>query len=90
MKKQPAKKLSMKLDDLQVESFDTGREELTKEAEGGVRAYYGGQHTMESGCRTQTTCEQVICDCSMGWTDCDATCPNYMHAEAMSCDPFVC
>ncbi len=87
------KKLSMKLDDLQVESFDTGREKLAEAAEvaeGGVRAYYGGQHTMQGPCLSQTTCQQVICDCSMGWTDCDATCPNYVHAEGMSCDPFVC
>lgn len=78
------KKLSMDLDDLQVESFETGREEVKEVAEeGGVRAYYGPNHT-------ETTCMQVICDCSMGHTDCDATCPGYWAAEGMSCEPWVC
>lgn len=77
------KKLSMDLDELQVESFETGRETVNETEEGGVRAYYGANHT-------ETTCMQVICDCSMGATDCDATCPGYWNAEGMSCDPFVC
>lgn len=78
------KKLSMDLDELQVESFETGREEVREGGdEGGVRAYYGPNHT-------ETTCMQVICDCSMGHTDCDATCPGYWQAQQMSCAPWEC
>jgi hypothetical protein len=83
------KKLRMDLDDLEVESFETRREE-GKEAdrEGTVRAHYGGQHTLQA-C-SETTCVQFICDCSMGPTDCDYSCPGYWNAAAASCAPFEC
>ncbi|HEX2076226.1 MAG TPA: hypothetical protein VHG08_00905 [Longimicrobium sp.] len=71
------KKLSMKLDELQVESFETGREKVHGR-EGGVKAYYGPAHT-------ETTCMQIICDCSAFPSDCDYTCPGYWNAQNASC-----
>ncbi|HEX2076225.1 MAG TPA: hypothetical protein VHG08_00900 [Longimicrobium sp.] len=76
------KKLTMDIDDLQVESFPTERDTVPED-EGGVKAFYGPNHT-------ETTCKERLCGCSAYFTDCDYTCPNYWNADYASCEPFVC
>jgi hypothetical protein len=69
-------KLKMDLEELVVESFETAEEQESER--GSVHAHYGANHT-------ETTCMQIICDCSMGPTDCDHTCPGYWNAKNATC-----
>lgn len=57
------KKLSLNLDELAVESFDTTK---ASRPAGTVRGYGF----------TETTCNQIICDCPTGGT-CDTDCGQY-------------
>lgn len=89
------KKLELKLDALEVDTFHTDR---ANGPNGTIFAYVTmyhecGSNTDEAQCwastyggpTCDTTCFARLCNCSQYDTDCDQTCPNYDQAEFMSC-----
>jgi hypothetical protein len=70
------KKLSLDLDQLAVESFDTS---ASKRPAGTVRAHG----------YTDTTCEQIICDCGPTNLTCETNCDEYTCGDSCvnACPP---
>lgn len=89
------KKLELNLNSLKVDTFHTDGPETP---DGTVFGYVTtfqecGGGTEDAQCvagthggRTcDTTCFARICGCSQFDTDCDQTCPGYVHADYFSC-----